>query len=114
MTYDQYAEKWTEQPFILTKCIQEWPVFSEWTIDTLLEKYAHVDFRAEAVDWPYETYYNYMKNNKDESPLYLFDRKFAEKMGITLAEKENLAYWKPECFGPDLFEVLGDERPAHR
>ncbi|KAM0400170.1 hypothetical protein ACHAPZ_006331 [Fusarium culmorum] len=114
LTYDQYAEKWTEQPFILTKCIQEWPVFSEWTIDSLLEKYANIDFRAEAVDWPFSTYYNYMKNNRDESPLYLFDRRFAEKMSLRLAEKENSAYWKPECFGPDLFEVLGDERPAHR
>ncbi|RMJ11200.1 hypothetical protein BHE90_017127 [Fusarium euwallaceae] len=115
LTYEQYAEKWTEQPFILTKCIQEWPVCSEWTIDSLLEKYAQVEFRAEAVDWPFATYCNYMNNNKDESPLYLFDRKFAEKMGITVGrDKPNAAYWRPDCFGPDLFEVLGDERPAHR
>lgn len=55
-----------------------------------------------------------MNNNKDESPLYLFDRKFAEKMGIKVGQQEGAAYWRPECFGPDLFEVLGDERPAHR
>ncbi|KAF5020561.1 hypothetical protein F66182_7425 [Fusarium sp. NRRL 66182] len=114
LTYEQYADKWTEQPFILTKCIQEWPVCVEWSIDSLLAKYAEVEFRAEAVDWPFATYCNYMKNNRDESPLYLFDRKFAEKMGINLGEKGGSAYWRPDCFGPDLFEVLGDERPAHR
>ncbi|RBQ87253.1 hypothetical protein VDGD_04287 [Verticillium dahliae] len=55
-----------------------------------------------------------MKNTTDESPLYLFDKKFAEKMHIKVGREEGAAYWKPECFGPDLFELLGDERPAHR
>ncbi|KID80146.1 F-box protein [Metarhizium brunneum] len=114
LTYEQYAERWTEKPFILTKCIQDWPVCSKWTIDELLRAYASVEFRAEAVDWTMERYCNYMRDNKDESPLYLFDRKFAEKMGITVGHQDGTAYWKPDCFGPDLFEVLGDERPAHR
>lgn len=114
LTYEQYADRWTEQPFILTKCIQDWPLCSKWTIDELLKAYANVEFRAEAVDWTMERYCTYMKNNKDESPLYLFDRKFAEKMGITVGRENGGAYWKPDCFGPDLFEVLGDERPAHR
>ncbi|CVL10088.1 uncharacterized protein FPRO_04801 [Fusarium proliferatum ET1] len=114
LTYDQYAEKWTEQPFVLTKCIQEWPVYERWTIDSMLQMFSKVEFRAEAVDWPFATYYTYMKNNSDESPLYLFDRRFAEKMGISVGKKPGTAYWRPDCFGPDLFEVLGDERPAHR
>ncbi|GAB0131626.1 hypothetical protein EsDP_00000088 [Epichloe bromicola] len=114
LTYEHYADRWTEQPFILTKCIQEWPVMSEWTIERLLHEYRGVEFRAEAVDWTMETYCEYMKDNKDESPLYLFDRKFAEKMGISVGHRDGAAYWRPDCFGPDLFEVLGDERPAHR
>ncbi|KAF7549869.1 hypothetical protein G7046_g8202 [Stylonectria norvegica] len=114
LTYEQYAEKWTEQPFVLTKCVQNWPVCSRWTIDSLLREYTNVEFRAEAVDWPFSTYCDYLNNNKDESPLYLFDRKFVEKMGIAVGQEPGAAYWKPECFGPDLFEVLGSERPAHR
>ncbi|KAF1855349.1 hypothetical protein Lal_00012348 [Lupinus albus] len=35
-------------------------------------------------------------------------------MGIRVGKKPGTAYWRPDCFGPDLFEVLGDERPAHR
>ncbi|KAK5990361.1 F-box protein JMJ22 [Cladobotryum mycophilum] len=114
LSYDEYAERWTEKPFILTKCIQDWPVYSQWTIDSILKDYADVAFRAEAVDWSFSRYCDYMNNNKDESPLYLFDRKFAEKMGVKVGHDADAAYWRPNCFGPDLFEVLGDERPAHR
>lgn len=114
LTYEQYAERWTEQPFILTDCITDWPVCSQWTIDRLLASHADVAFRAEAVDWTFKTYVDYMKSNKDESPLYLFDRKFAEKMGLEIGREPGASYWRPDCFGPDLFEVLGDERPAHR
>lgn len=114
LTYDQYADRWTDKPFILTHCIRNWPVCAEWTIDRLLGSYANVAFRAEAVDWTLEKYGEYMANNRDESPLYLFDRKFVEKMGITVGHEDGAAYWKPDCFGPDLFESLGGERPAHR
>ncbi|KAH6691627.1 F-box protein [Plectosphaerella plurivora] len=114
LTYDEFAESWTEQPFVLTKCIQDWPVYGDWTISTILERFRNVEFRAEAVDWPFSTYHDYLHNTNDESPLYLFDKRFAEKMGITVGRHEGAAYWRPDCFGPDLFEVLGEERPAHR
>ncbi|PHH85702.1 hypothetical protein CDD83_53 [Cordyceps sp. RAO-2017] len=114
LTYDEFAERWTERPFILAKCIQEWPVCSLWTIDSLLRDYPDVEFRAEAVDWSLARYCRYMGENRDESPLYLFDRKFADKMKITVGREAGAAYWRPDCFGPDLFEVLGEERPAHR
>ncbi|KAL2880003.1 hypothetical protein SGCOL_004722 [Colletotrichum sp. CLE4] len=114
LTYEDFSENWTDTPFVLTKHIQKWPVCYEWTIDAISKRYNDVEFRAEAVDWPFSTYNEYMNNNDDESPLYLFDKKFAEKMKITIGQEEGAAYWKPECFGPDLFELLGKERPAHR
>ncbi|KAK4186162.1 hypothetical protein QBC35DRAFT_283276 [Podospora australis] len=114
LSYDEFADKWSKKPFVLTKCIQHWPVNQSWSLDSLLSEYSDVVFRAEAVDWSFKTYCSYMRNNQDESPLYLFDRKFAEKMSLTIGKEEGAAYWKPECFGPDLFELLGQERPAHR
>ncbi|KFA61438.1 hypothetical protein S40285_03424 [Stachybotrys chlorohalonatus IBT 40285] len=114
LTYKDYAEHWTEQPFILTQCVREWPVCSQWSIASLLQDYGDVSFRAEAVDWKFSTYCAYMNRNRDESPLYLFDRKFAEKMNLKVGTEPGAAYWRPECFGPDLFEVLGSDRPAHR
>ncbi|KAL2170047.1 hypothetical protein VTG60DRAFT_5319 [Thermothelomyces hinnuleus] len=114
MSYEEFAEKWSKKPFILADCIQPWPVTKSWTLEGLLSQYAEVVFRAEAVDWTFATYYQYMRNTQDESPLYLFDRKFAEKMSLKVGKENGAAYWKPECFGPDLFELLGAERPAHR
>ncbi|KAK3337134.1 hypothetical protein B0T19DRAFT_348718 [Cercophora scortea] len=114
LSYSEFAEKWSNTPFILTKCIQSWPAYKSWSIVTLLKQYSDVSFRAEAVDWPFSTYCQYMLHSSDESPLYLFDRKFAEKMKLEVDKGEGAAYWKPDCFGPDLFELLGPERPAHR
>ena len=84
----------------------------KWYQESLLEEYGQTVFIAEAVEWPLKTYVEYMENNSDESPLYLFDRSFVEKMGLEL--KEKAAYWPPSCFGKDLFDVLGDHRPDHR
>ena len=113
LSYEEFASKWSNTPFVLTRCIRDWPVLTRWTLEKLLKMYPNTEFRAESVDWPFSTYHSYMGRNQDESPLYLFDRKFAEKMSVDVG-REGGSYWKPECFGPDLFELLGKERPAHR
>jgi hypothetical protein len=108
----EFLENWSNKPFILTKPVREWPVYKSWYTDALLEQYGDVKFRAEAVDWSLKTYVEYMRNNSDESPLYLFDRSFVEKMNLTIGKsQESPSYWIPECFGNDLFAVLGDKRP---
>ncbi|KAF2442269.1 Clavaminate synthase-like protein [Karstenula rhodostoma CBS 690.94] len=115
LSYEEYAEKWTNKPFILTEPVKEWPVNGKWTPEYLLHEYPDVKFRAEAVDWPMVKYMSYMSNNADESPLYLFDRAFVEKTDIAVGrDAANAAYWPPDCFGEDLFEVLGDQRPDCR
>ena len=88
--------RWSDYPFILTDVVSHWPAFgkqselqssslsppSAWTIENFLKDNGDVTFRAEALDWPLRTYVEYMRNNQDESPLYLFDCRFVEKMGI--------------------------------
>ena len=69
-------------------------------------------FRAEAVDWPFRTYFDYMNDTSDESPLYLFDRSFVEKMKLSVGKSGD--YWIPDCFGEDLFAALEDRRPDSR
>ncbi|EKD17233.1 hypothetical protein MBM_04810 [Drepanopeziza brunnea f. sp. 'multigermtubi' MB_m1] len=112
LTPEEFSSKWSDKPFILTQPVQQWPVYRSWTTDTLLEKYGSVKFRAEAVDWTLATYVSYMTNSADESPLYLFDRSFVSKMSLQTSKSQPTAsYWIPECFGEDLFAVLGDDRP---
>ncbi|OJJ48553.1 hypothetical protein ASPZODRAFT_14684 [Penicilliopsis zonata CBS 506.65] len=111
---EEFQESWTDKPFILTEPVRAWPVYQTWSVEALLEKYGDTVFRAEAVDWPLRTYGDYMHNNSDESPLYLFDRAFVSKMGLKVGkpdEEPDAAYWPPSCFGEDLFSVLGNDRP---
>ena len=110
----EFSTKWTNKPFILTEPVREWPVFKAWSPELLLEKYSDTVFRAEAVDWPLHTYMDYMRDNGDESPLYLFDRAFVEKMGISVGREAKGEYWAPDCFGKDLFSTLGEHRPDSR
>ena len=112
LTADDFSQSWADRPFILTEPVKQWPVYKTWNTDTLLSSYGKVKFRAEAVDWLLNTYEQYMHDNRDESPLYLFDRSFLDKMMITNNKNEPYAaYWSPGCFGEDLFAVLGDKRP---
>ena len=114
LSYEEFSSKWSNTPFILTEAVRSWPVCQSWSLQELLNQYAEIEFRAEAVDWTFSTYYDYMIHSQDESPVYLFDKKFAEKMKLVVGKEEGAAYWKPDCFGPDLFEILEAERPAHR
>jgi hypothetical protein len=117
LTHEEYTASWTSKPFILTDPVKQWPVYKTWTPSTLLANHADVPFTAEAVDWPLRTYLTYMSNNADESPLYLFDRAFAEKTNIDTSlppHHPSAAYWAPEAFGPDLFSALGPQRPDSR
>lgn len=116
LTHDDFASTWYGQPFILEQPVREWPVYKSWSTERLMEKYSDVPFRAEAVDWPLKTYIEYMNNSRDESPLYLFDRAFAQKMNLTVTDSpdDRADYWEPTCFGKDLFHLLDKQRPDHR
>ncbi|KAL9069244.1 MAG: hypothetical protein Q9161_005651 [Pseudevernia consocians] len=107
-----YIHAWTDRPFILTGPVREWPVYREWSTEAILRKYGDVTFTAESVDWPLKTYVEYMNNNQDESPLYLFDRNFVEKMDIRVGKDGQ--YRAPSSFGEDLFSVLGERKPNSR
>lgn len=120
LSADEFQKSWTDRPFILTEPVKEWPAFKDWSLEYLAEKYGDNIFRAEVVDWPMKTYVEYMNNNSDESPLYLFDRDYVNKMGLTVDDEEPKpgapppAYTNPPCFGEDYFSVLGDDRPDNR
>ncbi|KAL2829723.1 hypothetical protein BDW59DRAFT_170389 [Aspergillus cavernicola] len=114
LTPEEFQDKWSDTPFILTEPVKEWPVYHQWSVETLLPKHGKSLFRAEAVDWPLRTYVDYMKYNSDESPLYLFDKEFVSKMGLKagpIDQEPATAYWPPQCFGKDFFSILGNDRP---
>ncbi|PWY70349.1 Clavaminate synthase-like protein [Aspergillus sclerotioniger CBS 115572] len=114
LSFEEFNEKWSDTPFILTEPVKQWPAYKNWSVNMLLDHYGEAVFRAEAVDWPFHIYVDYMGNNSDESPLYLFDRAFVAKMGLKIGRPEQepeATYWPPPCFGEDFFSVLGNDRP---
>ncbi|PYH90893.1 F-box and JmjC domain protein [Aspergillus ellipticus CBS 707.79] len=111
LSFEEFNENWSETPFILTEPVKQWAAYKNWSVDTLLAEYGEAVFRAEAVDWPLYKYVEYMANNSDESPLYLFDRAFVSNMGLKVGQEPEAAYWPPPCFGEDFFSVLGNDRP---
>ncbi|KAJ5692614.1 hypothetical protein N7462_002037 [Penicillium macrosclerotiorum] len=114
---EDFDADWADRPFILTEPVKAWPVYKNWSVGTLLSRYGQEKFRAEAVDWPLRTYGDYMADNADESPLYLFDRAFVPKMGLTVGQPDqtpDASYWPPACFAEDLFSVVGSDRPDHQ
>lgn len=114
LTLKDFANAWTDKPFILTDPVRSWQAYKEWSTESLLERYGKIKFQAEAVDWPLQKYVDYMRDNHDESPLYLFDHSFIEKMDLEVGNGEDCQYCIPACFQEDLFDILGDQRPDRR
>lgn len=108
----EFNASWSDRPFILTTPVKRWPIFEKWNQNDLLRRYGDISFRAEAVDWRLKAYVEYMSTTQDESPLYLFDRGFVEKMDLQLGS--NGAYEPPQAFQEDLFALLKEQRPDHR
>lgn len=104
-TQAEFDSHWVSKPFILTNSSESrWP---RWDLSALLERFAAVKFRQEAVQWPLSLYSQYLAKNCDESPLYLFDCN-SEAMKRLRTE-----YEAPKVFQQDLFTVFGKCRPDH-
>lgn len=109
LSSDSFNEKYHDKPFILTNSDENrWP---KWELKDLVDRFPNVVFRQEAVQWPLSLYSKYLANNKDESPLYLFD---CSSIAMKTLRKE---YNPPDIFNYDLFTVFQNDlincRPDH-
>ncbi|KAM9939445.1 hypothetical protein OXX80_001094 [Metschnikowia pulcherrima] len=105
LTQEQFDAEWNARPFILTNPEKSrWP---RWSLQELLQRFAGVKFRQEAVRWPLSLYSQYLAANCDESPLYLFD---CNSIAMQTLRKE---YEAPKLFQQDLFTTFGACRPDH-
>lgn len=68
---------------MLSGLADSWPASSTWTIDQLSEKYGEVPFRISQrspnkISMKFKDYISYMKLQRDEDPLYVFDDRVRE------------------------------------
>ncbi|KAK9464803.1 hypothetical protein V1512DRAFT_229956 [Lipomyces arxii] len=99
---EEFNDQWATRPFILES--HPWP---SWTITDLEREYGKTEFIQECVRWKLDVYGEYMRQNSDESPLYLFDREIGNKTSLA-------KYSIPNIFETDCFKLLDRIRPDYR
>eukprot|EP00041_Stephanoeca_diplocostata_P010089 m.160232 g.160232 ORF g.160232 m.160232 type:complete len:525 (+) comp18015_c0_seq5:399-1973(+) len=98
------------RPVLISDVVTSWPAFNKWNLDYLISATHGQEFEAGPVRMSPKAYWQYASSVEEESPLYLFDPDFADKVPALGRD-----YTVPEYFSEDLFKVLGaDKRPHHR
>ncbi|CAF1301882.1 unnamed protein product [Adineta steineri] len=119
-TREEFIEKYERpgKPVIIQHLIDDWPAFDKWTIEKLGKKYRNQRFKVgedddgKSVKLKMKYFLDYALNNRDDSPLYLFESSFGEHQ-----KKKRLLddYDVPEYFSEDLFHLVGEHRrPPYR
>jgi hypothetical protein len=104
--------KFHRQPMILLpSAVAAWPAVraASWTIERLVERFGDVEFNVQSPDdnddvrMRFADYVAYARAQHDETPLYVFDRKFHKRAPALLDEYSRPALFGDEC---DLLQTL--------
>jgi len=114
--FDQYSRK--GKPVVIRGALDHWPAISEnkWSFEELLHRFKHVMFKVGEDDEgrklrvKMKTFLDYMSNQQDDSPLYLFE---SGMDGATSSLRQD--YTIPGYFPDDFLNLAGREnKPPHK
>lgn len=100
------------KPVVIQGVIDSWPASNLWSRENLTKRFCKPEqtWQVGRVDMNLNLYFKYCSVVKEENPLYLFDKNFAEKYPELLNE-----YTVPPCFENDFFSLLPiKDRPSYR
>lgn len=114
LTRERFVAEYESQgiPVVLSGAAESWPAYRLWDAPYLLDRWGGTEFQCEAARLTLKEYLSYAEQQRDDKPLYLFDKHFTETAPGAAAE-----FAVPEQFrgaDADLFRVLGDQRPDRR
>eukprot|EP01038_Epipyxis_sp_PR26KG_P013794 gene13794-18502_t len=98
--------------------MEKWSAINNWSLKALKKNYSDRLFKVGEDDDGYKVkaklkyFLKYMKNNKDDSPLYVFDGNYDSD---SISKKILTEYKVPKYFTDDLFSLVGEKRrPPYR
>eukprot|EP00802_Teleaulax_amphioxeia_P011316 Tamp_11348.p1 GENE.Tamp_11348~~Tamp_11348.p1 ORF type:complete len:475 (+),score=114.07 Tamp_11348:193-1425(+) len=107
------------KPCVITGLLDRWPAYHKWTYQSLRDRFASSRLKCGEDDDGYkvkirlEHFVRYALEQKDDSPLYIFDADFGDEGKATKPLLDEFAV--PEYFREDLFQYVGeDRRPPYR
>lgn len=111
LTVEEFKEQYERpnRPVILTDVVCNWPAMRKWTREYLKKAFKGGTVLVGDAPMSFEAYCSYADAQRDELPLYLFDKSF-----LKTAPKLKEDYSVPPHFDEDLFSVLGDRRPDYK
>lgn len=92
------------KPVVITGVCDKWPAFTKWTKENLCASYPDIKLKAGRFLMNFRQYFQYADRVVEESPLYLFDSTFGEKIPDLLKDYEVPSYCENDLFS--LLEEL--------
>ena len=119
MTTEDFINRFEKpnRPVIIQNSTEKWNVEKYWTFEKIYDRYKDVEFKiaedddGKKVRVKLKYFFEYLLNNEDDSPLYLFESSIEDSEAKDMIKHYEVHKW----FTDDYFKIVGEKkRPPYR